>query len=197
MFTEFYQISNPERDREKGLGLGLSIVIRMSKLIGCPIDIRSEPGRGSTFAVTAQAGTAGTVPSATPGFPSCEGLRVLVVDDEAAVLVAMRALLEKWHCEILTADSLTEAVNRLNKHQWQPDVVICDYRLRAGETGIEVFDWMRTHFGMNLPCVLITGDTEVDRLKRVQECGYLLLHKPVPPAKLRALLNSIAAKMGR
>ena len=192
VFAEFYQIGNQERDRQKGLGLGLSIVSRMSNLIGCPIDLRSEPGRGSIFSVTVGAGKTVAVHASTRGFPSCEGLRVLVIDDEAAILVAMSALLEGWRCEMLTAESLVDAANKLTERQWEPDAVFCDYRLRGGENGIEVLDWMSTHFGSDKLYVLITGDTAADRLKMVQECGYLLLHKPVPPAKLRALLNSVA-----
>ena len=192
VFAEFYQIGNPERDRQKGLGLGLSIVARMSNLMGCPIDLRSEPGRGSTFSVTVQVGREAAVAVVTQASPSCAGLRVLVVDDEAAVREAMSLLLEKWQCETLAVDSLADAIGRLTEQAWEPDIVFCDYRLRGGETGIEVLDWMRSNLGEQKPCFLITGDTEAVRLQKVQDSGYLLLHKPVSPSKLRALLNSIA-----
>lgn len=171
VFAEFYQVGNPERSQLKGLGLGLAIVARMSNLIGCPIDLRSAPGRGSRFSVTVQAGKAAAVPAAIQVFSSCAGLRVLVIDDEATILAGVAALLETWRCEVLTAESLADAVGKLTERQWEPDVVLCDYRLRGGESGIDALDWMRKHFGADKPCVLITGDIEAERLIKVQERG--------------------------
>ncbi|MBI4986186.1 MAG: response regulator, partial [Rhodocyclales bacterium] len=194
VFNEFYQIGNPERDRQKGLGLGLAIVARMSNLIGCPVSLRSAPGRGSVFAITVPAGKATALPVAAQVVTSCEGVRVLVIDDDAAALAAINALLDAWRCDTMTAESHADAVSRLTERQWEPDVVICDYQLRGGESGIDALDWMRVHFDKNLPCVLITGNIEAERLQRVRESGYPLLHKPVPPAKLRALLNGVLPK---
>jgi CheY-like chemotaxis protein len=75
--------------------------------------------------------------------------------------------------------------------QWQPEFAIGDFRLRAGETGIAVLDWLRDHFDASLPGIIITGDTAADRLQEVTSSGYRVLHKPVSPAKLRALLRNI------
>lgn len=191
IFEEFYQIGNPERDRTKGLGLGLAIVRRLSQLLKLPMSMRSRVGRGTVFSLTVPAGTArpqvrAETPDAATWFNS---LRVLVVDDEPDVRLALALLLRGWGCDVVEAESHVDAVAAIQSMQWQPQFAIVDFRLREGETGVVVLDWLREHFDSRLPGVIITGDIAADRLNEVRSSGYLVLHKPVSPAKLRALLR--------
>ncbi|HTY99815.1 MAG TPA: hybrid sensor histidine kinase/response regulator, partial [Rhodocyclaceae bacterium] len=194
IFDEFYQIGNQERDRKKGLGLGLAIVRRLTRLLGLSLSLRSRVGRGSVFSLTVPAGilvakARAEVQDVRVDF---DALRVLVVDDETDVRLALTLLLRGWGCDVLDAESHVQAVAAMEAHQWQPEFAIVDFRLRDGETGIAVLDWLREHFGTPLPGILITGDIAADRLQEVKSSGYRLLHKPVSPAKLRALLRNLS-----
>ena len=195
IFHEFVQINNPERDREKGLGLGLAIVRRLSVLLDYPVEVKSRLGRGSLFSIELPAGylaeTSARGDMDVGGLGGFDGLRVLVVDDEPGVLSATGRLLTGWGCEALLAESLGEAASRLKRDHWEPQFVLCDYRLREGATGVDALDWLRSLYGERLPCLLITGDIEAERLRAVRESGYTILHKPVQPAKLRALMRGM------
>jgi two-component system, sensor histidine kinase len=196
IFQEYFQLRNPERDRTKGLGLGLAIVRRLANLLQCPISLRAELGRGSCFAIEMPKATAKARlidALANTSVMSGRGL-VMVIDDEIAIREAMNSLLTGWGYEVVTADSGVEMLAYLSKNPVRPDIVICDYRLRGQENGIDVIHSIQSHFDQALPAMLITGDTAVDRLVEAQASGFLLLHKPVPNGKLRAaIVNLIAA----
>ncbi len=198
IFQEFYQIGNDERDRNKGLGLGLAIVRRLTSLLGTPLQVRSSVGRGSAFSVDVP------VAAAIPFLPvreempgpavSMHGL-VLIVDDEATVLRAMQNLLGSWGLDVIVAGSCQEMLAQLASCEVRPRLIICDYRLREGERGINVIRRLQSEYNDDIPGVLITGDTAPNRLKEAQESGFVLLHKPVPNAKLRATLTSLMRPM--
>jgi two-component system, sensor histidine kinase len=196
IFREFYQLENPERDRRKGLGLGLAIVERLSRLLDHPVELRSTVGKGSMFAITVPLGAAEdyipieTGPD-TAGVFDLSGSLVLVIDDEGAVQEGMAALLRKWQCEVLTAGSGKEMLQQLVTVQRLPDLIICDYRLRAGENGIEVVEMLRNEFNVDIPAVLVTGDTAPDRLRDAEASGLPILHKPLNPARLRTLIANL------
>jgi signal transduction histidine kinase/CheY-like chemotaxis protein len=194
VFEEFYQVGNPERDRAKGLGLGLAIVKRLSALLDCPLTLASEPGRGSVFklSVPLYDGSGveeGTSSDAAPLAPS-PGL-ILVIDDELAIQDAMRSLLTDWGHEVITAGSCEEMLARVADRQTRPDLIICDYRLRGAENGIEVIERLQSEYNHDIPAMLVTGDTGPERLHEAQRSGYLLLHKPVPRGKLRAAIGNL------
>lgn len=192
IFGEFVQLGNPERDREKGLGLGLAIVSRLGKLLGCAIGLASAPGRGSTFSVAVPAGTCAARQELPPSDVPRASVRVLMIDDEASARDSVTALLRTWRYETMTAESLEDAVQKLEETGWLPDIVLCDLRLRGDEIGTEVLAKLRERFDAEMPCVLITGDIAADRLKIVQESGFPVLHKPVAPSRLRAVIGSLA-----
>lgn len=199
VFDEFYQIGNPERDRKRGLGLGLSIVAHLSALLGCPIALASDVGRGTTMAVSVPVGTAAVDLPRTESqvdVSSYDGLRVLVIDDEGEVRIAMETILRKWGCDPLSAESLVAAVGKMGERQWEPELAISDYRLRGEENGLDVLAWLREQYGEGLPCLLVTGDIEAKRLEAVRESGFPVLHKPIAPAKLRALIGGLAPRGG-
>jgi signal transduction histidine kinase len=196
IFREFYQLENPERDRRKGLGLGLAIVQRLSLLLDHPVELRSAVGKGSMFAITVPLGARENyVPIEsnpdTAGVFDLAGALVLVIDDEGAVQEGMAALLRKWQCEVFTAGSGKEMLQQLVSVQRLPDLIISDYRLRGGENGIEVVELLRNEFNMDIPALLVTGDTAPDRLRDAEASGLPILHKPLNPARLRTLIANL------
>jgi signal transduction histidine kinase/CheY-like chemotaxis protein len=193
VFEEFYQLSNPERDRAKGLGLGLAIVRRMGGLLGCPVALRSVPGRGSVFSVLvplAAAVPAEPAPLAPPP-PAVRGALILVIDDDAAALTAVSVALRQWGHEVVTAATPAEMLERTARLRAVPDLLICDYRLPGETDGIRAIQALRGEFNEDIPAMLITGDTAPDRLREAQDSGILLLHKPVAYGRLRAAIGNL------
>lgn len=195
IFQEFFQLDNLERDRKKGLGLGLAIVKRLCDLLDHPIHVVSQPGRGSKFTIEMPIGQAtvktqaeSVVPQVSG--PAVTGAFILVIDDEVDVLDGMDALLRSWGCHVLTATSGDEALKKMADHERPLDIIISDYRLRNGETGIKVMQRLQAEIGEKIPGILITGDVASDRLREADESRYRLLHKPVHPTALRAALYS-------
>ena len=197
VFQEYYQLDNPERDRTKGLGLGLAIVRRLTELLGCKLQLRSQPGKGSCFEVTFPlAGDASGLAELQPQAFS-EGLAqglIIVIDDELAIRQAMSSLLTGWGYNVVAAGCGDEAIEMLSRFPVPPDLVICDYRLRNRENGIEVIERLRSEFNETIPAMLVTGDTAPDRLAEAKASGLLLLHKPLPNAKLRAAIVNLMRK---
>ena len=195
IFEEFYQLGNPERDRNKGLGLGLAIVKRLEQLLGYKVDVKSALCKGSLFSVEVPLGER---MAAQPALQEVGGRAsynfdselVVVVDDEMAVRESVQILLELWGCEVIAAGS-TEEAQELLRNSRPPSLIIADYRLRGNATGIEAIQSIQTMFRANIPGVLITGDTGPERLREAKASGYQLVHKPVAPAKLRSILNLI------
>jgi two-component system, sensor histidine kinase len=187
IFEEFFQVSNPERDRRNGLGLGLAITRRLAALLDCPLVFRTTPGRGSAFLLQAPIAVfeaeAPVVGEPNTALGTGAGL-VLVVDDEVSVQDAMRASLESWGYDVETAEAASEALERLRGRR--PDLIFCDWRLRGRDTGDGVVQAIRTAFGSDIPAVLITGDTTPALLQQINGTGLMLLHKPVVAGKLRA-----------
>ncbi|MDB6091448.1 MAG: hybrid sensor histidine kinase/response regulator [Gammaproteobacteria bacterium] len=196
IFREFHQLENPERDRRKGLGLGLAIVERLAKLLDHPVELRSVVGKGSMFAITVPLGAQeNCVPlESSPdavGVFDLAGALVLVIDDEGAVQEGMAALLRKWKCEVLTAGSGQEMLEQLVPLQRRPDLIVCDFRLRGAENGIGVVEMLRNEFNVDIPALLVTGDTAPDRLRDAEASGLPILHKPLNPARLRTLIANL------
>lgn len=198
IFQEFFQLANPERDRTKGLGLGLAIVERLAHLLNHHLDLASTPGRGSVFAVEALRAESRPVTDilnamqAVPG--ALDNVFAVVIDDEAMVREGMRGLLTSWGCHVLTAASGEEALARLEEHERMPDLIISDYRLPDNETGIEAIQRIQASLPVEIPAVLISGDTAPERLTEAKASGYHLLHKPVQPARLRTLLSRVLSE---
>ena len=195
VFEEFFQLDNPERDREKGLGLGLAIVRRLSLLLDCPVTLNSEPGKGSVFRIAVPLSDAASVASEPPPLAASPaastGGLILVVDDEPAIQEAMRSLLGGWGYDTIVAASCAQMLERVADCPSRPDLIICDYRLRAGENGIATIQRLQSEFNAEIPAMLVTGDTAPDRLREALESGFLLLHKPVPRGRLRAAIRNL------
>ena len=195
IFAEFYQLNNPERDRGKGLGLGLAICNRTCQLLNHRIELYSKPQRGSVFKILASIGQVRTQDQSTPKKQKSVELEnplILVVDDETNILNAMDAVLQTWGCDVLTAVSGAAAIEILANHPHRvPDLLICDYRLREGETGLDVITKLHEELNQEVPAIIMTGDTAPDSIRETQASGYALLHKPVKPTELRNTIHDL------
>jgi len=197
VFQEFRRFATgPET--EHGLGLGLSIVERIGRILQHPISLSSELTRGTVFSVQVPRGRSPApsapvdyVPSRGPS--KLEQALVLCVDNEASVLDGMKTLLESWSCRVLLAPGLPEAIELLAARATKPDILIVDYHLDRNGDGVHCIESLRRRFGAELPALLVTAD----RSDAVRSCATSIdlpiLHKPVKPAALRALLMRLLA----
>jgi two-component system, sensor histidine kinase len=196
IFQEFCQLDNPERDRRNGLGLGLAIVERVAKLLDHAIELRSVVGKGSRFSVTVPRGRPeDRVSAAAPVQPLLDadvaGTLILLIDDEIAVRDGMQEQMLRWRCEVISAGSGAEIIEKTADLQHPPDLIVSDYRLRGEENGIRLAARLREEFNAEIPALIVTGDTGPERLREAQASGLHILHKPLNPARLRALIASL------
>jgi len=177
IFEEFYQLTNPHRDRKEGFGLGLSIVKRTLGLLNLDWKIESEVGSGTTFTLT--------LPSSVESIKqdslvdddiSLAGLKILAVDDEVEVAFGTKTLLEEMGCDVMIASGTDEAVEAARTQK--PDVLLVDFRLRDDDTGLATVNTVREIYP-GLPAIMISGDTAPDRIREANDAGLELLHKPV------------------
>ncbi len=197
VFKEFHQLGNPERDRRKGLGLGLAIVERISAAMDAKVTLRSVPGRGSVFRLWLECYQGGVVEDnqQLSSSKNLQGMRVLVIDDEEPVRVGMQELLGSWGCICYSADAVSTALQcvALLGMDEQPEVILADYRLREGATGGQAISALRAYLTMRghqatLPAIIITGDTAPERIREARNTDAMLLHKPVSASALQQAL---------
>lgn len=204
VFEEFHRLANSNSQSKRGLGLGLAIVDRIARVLGHEIKLRSVPGSGSCFEVIVPraVGTSQLKDAAAPreqrSAASLDAEPILCVDNEADILDGMRGLLGKWGAEPLTASTLEEATLELMRLKEQrgrrPAILLVDYHLDNGVTGIEVIRALRDEAGAELPAVILTADHSQAVTEQIEAAGLTLLHKPVKPAALRALINRILTR---
>lgn len=193
IFREFERLA-PAARTARGLGLGLSIVERISKVLDHPVTVRSQQGKGSVFSVTLPAAPASALAINTTGSDPVrqtqplDGMLVLAIDNEPRILEGLRALLEGWGCRVITAADGEEAGAALAQEIVIPHGVIADYHLDQGD-GLSAISVLRNEFGMELPAVLITADRTNEVREAAEASGVRVLNKPVRPAALRALLS--------
>ena len=204
VFEEFHRLSEGAERTKRGLGLGLAIVDRIARLLGHEVSLRSELGTGSCFEVVVPRGR--DVGSATDAVPvhemrpatSIGGQYIICIDNEEDILDGMRGLLERWGARPLTASNQGEALDELERlrHETErvPALLLVDYHLDDKVTGLDVIRALRTAAGIDLPAAILTADHSVEVSKLVRDAGIALLHKPVKPAALRALINRILSR---
>ncbi len=195
IFEEFHQLSNPERDRSKGLGLGLAIVQRTASLLGHSISMVSHPDRGSTFSIKVDQAFITDSPSfITPEVENKikqNSTFMIVIDDEASVREGTQSLLQLWGCDVITAANKQEALVQIRQQKRSPDGIIADYRLRKNHTGVEAIRAIHAEFNSDIPALIVTGDIAAEHLREVNNSGFQVLHKPVAPVKLRTFLRNV------
>jgi signal transduction histidine kinase len=199
IFEEFYQVPGSQgvaSHERKGLGLGLAIVKRLAGLIDAPISLRSQPGRGTVFTLELPPGkavpaTAQTLPGKGPPGLTLDGRLIVVVEDEPAVRAGLEALLRGWGATIVSFDSVAGCqawAARCAAGDAGPDLMIIDYRLDDGRTGVDAIGVLRERFGPAVPAIVVTGSTMTGHDKEAQDEDFHVLVKPVVPNKLRAMI---------
>ncbi|WP_343313566.1 PAS domain-containing hybrid sensor histidine kinase/response regulator [Brucella sp. BE17] len=195
VFREFTRLDEGIREAE-GLGLGLSIVDRIARLLSFPLSVASVPGKGTSFTL-----------SMTPSFetvatekltnrrglqPALEltGLDVLCIDNDANILTGMQTLLSGWGCHVATLQNGAALKHFCASRTTPPDVIIADYHL-VHENGLDMVGFAREHFGSEIPAILLTADRSKEVRLRATEEGITLLNKPLRPAALRSLLSHV------
>lgn len=189
VFLEFYQLGNPERNSDNGLGLGLAIAQRLAQTLNDDLTVSSLPRRGSVFRfnlpITRIALSDEHIEQPANLLQPLKA-RVLVIDDDQTTLDGMCQLLSTWGCECDPAESIEEALILADKRA--PDMVISDYRLREMRTGIEAIYSIRARLGTRLPAMIITGDISSDLVREAQARDLPVLHKPVSTNQLYRLI---------
>ena len=203
IFTEFHQLLPRGTGGRQGVGLGLAIVERMVRILGYDIAVSSRPGRGSRFVLTLplepararqEMPRAGGLPGYSDGF---DGVPVLIIDNEPAVLESMQVLLARWGCEVLTAGSKAQALEVLANARRKPALIIADYHLDNELTGYDAIHGVRRFLGQDIPAAIVTADRS-DDTRNLLRAQYLpILNKPVKPNRLRALMTSLLASAGQ
>jgi len=190
IFAEFYRMS-AGRDHPAGLGLGLAIVDRLCRLLQHPLTLDSIVGAGSRFTLTvplaeAQPQAAASANDGQPASFSPGAQLIVVIDDDPLAREGLATLLRTWGFRVVSADSDQAALAALAEIGSRPTLIIADYQLKDGRTGIEAIEQMHDRCRERIPAFLISGDTAPDVLREVQESGYHMLYKPVTPMALRA-----------
>ena len=207
IFEEFYQVSNdaPPLDptQRKGLGLGLAIVRRLARVLDAPLRLRSVPGRGTMFSIEIALGQRPKPSEPSVQLRSAIGLTldrrlIVIVEDDPGVVGGLLVLLKSWGADVIAFDSYGAAAEWAGaaaaRKMIRPDLLIVDFRLESGHTGLEVIQAMRGAFGSALPAVIVTGSLMSNQEGEAHAHDFHLLLKPVVPTKLRAM---IAFKLGQ
>lgn len=192
VFKEFYQLDLDQRQLVRGVGLGLSIVKRLSALLGLQVQLVPTSTGGTRASLTIscaelveeQESIAEGVPFWSTGPCELSGLIVVFIDDDEAIRHGMHALLNQWRCRAICAADADEALAQLADLQIQPDFIIGDYQLSGSRSGLDAIQTLRTEFDEGLPGILVSGATSPDDLLDINASGLLYLTKPVRPEKL-------------
>jgi signal transduction histidine kinase/CheY-like chemotaxis protein len=192
IFLEFYQVDNPERDQNKGLGLGLSIVKRLCALQNWPLSLDSGVGVGSCFSFKVTEGEREKI-KITDTIDMNKNLGavdIIIIDDHEGIRFSLSNMLSNWGCKVSSfesADNACEAIQQLPT--WKPNLIISDYRLRNNLTGIEAIDKVKTTLNYPIEAIIISGDTAPEEIKKIKKSGLSVFHKPVKPGKLRVIVS--------
>jgi signal transduction histidine kinase len=197
IFEEFRRIDVPDADSARGLGLGLAIADRTARLLGHPLSLRSWPGVGSVFAITVPIGDRAALAPApaarTQGPDRVAGATVVCLENDPAVLSALQALLREWGCNVIALRDRQSAESRLGNGAAVPDLMLIDYHLDGGVSGISVAQELRSAWRVDVPGIVITADHTQHAKQAAAIDGYQVLPKPIKPAALRALMNRMLA----
>lgn len=198
IFKEFNRVQHDNSGRDKGLGLGLAIVDKMSGILDHRIAVQSTPGAGSCFSVLVPYGHLDRpqIAVAAPALwqelanEQLRNRRVLVIDNEYSICEAMQLLLEGWGCEVITALSYADVAEQAEQLQ-KLDLIVADYHLNDNKTGLEAVHRIETELKISAPVLMITANYDNDLKQEIRALGYRLMNKPVRPAKLKAVIQHL------
>ena len=198
IFEEFHRGAASERSGGAGFGLGLAIVRRMSDSLEHELELQSRVGTGSRFSITAPYAApiskAEPKAAATPADNSYLVARpLIVIDNDLSVLGAMQTLLSRWGADVRLARDLDDVNEILSDQSFSPAIILADYHLDGSVLGIEAVARIRQSFGSDVPAILITADRNQATAEAARQFDCALLHKPVRPAELRALMQHLLA----
>ena len=195
VFSEFYQLKNPERDRNKGLGLGLAIVKKLTTLMDHQLSLSSVESNGCTFSIQLSGSEAPLITSLLSDQTiDISGVFIVVVDDDPDICEAMSITLKRWGCEVIICNSTQELIDEFNHLKYSaPDVIIADYRLRDNLTGVDTIKQVRAFFDDHIPAIIMSGDAGETVIK---ESAGLLCHyqqKPISLPDLKKLIKEVTS----
>ncbi len=191
IFDEYRQLDQGQHYQGMGLGLGLSIVKLLAELLHLKLEVRSVPGKGSRFGVLVPLSRESAVRShevsaRTTSHEELTGT-LLLIDDDEAVLDSTNLFLEVSGFTVLTARSASEAMTTLGNTV--PDLVITDYGLAQQETGVDLLKRIRKHLGLEVPAIVITGDTSLQKELREVVTDIQIVCKPIDSQTLLELIK--------
>ncbi|WP_235901860.1 ATP-binding response regulator [Alcanivorax sediminis] len=198
IFEEFKRGKQAARFHERGLGLGLAIVEKISQILAHPLSVSSIPDKGSRFTLTLPVAqpseyVARTLSADELAGQSLAGLRTWVVDNDEAICLGMKTLLEGWGCEVVVAESLAALRAKVDTSRDKADVLLMDYHLDPDmDDGITVARFINDGRAVPLPVLLVTADRSADLKKRCARNGYRQVYKPLKPLKLKMALQQFA-----
>jgi two-component system, sensor histidine kinase len=197
IFEEFFQVGVARNTTREGYGLGLAIVQRIAKLLGFRVDVKSQLGKGSTFALelpqtseNVTTGRAETCDSSTQASKPMQSGKILVTEDEPAVLRATRLLLELEGYQVIPTANREEALERAREHP-NIDLLVSDYHLKEDQTGLDVICTVREVLTRNIPAILVTGDTSTAIRRLPRDAGLRLASKPIDADELLNLIHEL------
>ena len=199
IFQDYYQLANPSRDPTRGLGLGLSIVERMAKLLEHKITVRSSPGKGSMFAIELPFAGRGQPersvrPAARRETVELDQATIVLIEDDETMLATGTRLLRMWGAKVIAGPSCEAVLELLEGQRAKPDIVIADYRLANNQNGLETIREIKAFLGRDIPSIVMTGDTDPEVTSMIEDSGSALAHKPFDPVDLEALIAKLIGK---
>jgi two-component system CheB/CheR fusion protein len=199
VFDEFHQVDNPARERERGFGLGLTIVRELGQLLGHEVKVQSWPGKGSVFSVLVPRGLLDEVEAdnratLAPAARST-GCTIALIEDDPDVRAALETLLIEAGHTVISASDCHSALELATDGAILPDLILTDYTLPGGMNGIEVLATLREQFKRDVPCIVLTGDISIGALAQIEPADCLLLSKPVAAADLHAAIRKLTPQV--
>jgi len=183
IFKEFTQLDNPERDRQRGLGLGLAIVQRLCELMSVKIELDSQPLAKGTNELAAESKPVTRLKLLNE--------IIVVIDDETEIREGMCRMVERWRATVVDAESADEAITKLDELGLEPSLILSDLRLRENQNGIDAINKIREEFNSDIAAILITGDTSPEQIELADASNIPVLNKPVGPALLHDAIQSL------
>jgi signal transduction histidine kinase/ActR/RegA family two-component response regulator len=196
IFEEFYQLPDTSRSRGQGLGLGLAIVRRTAELLDYQLSARSSIGVGSVFGIQLPIATLDQFRQMPPASshgqdPVLAGAFIVVVDDDQESRFATEAIFKSWRCHVIAGSCGAAVRHELASHLRQPDLIVADYWLSSGETGIAVIEDLRSDAEMRIPAIILTADHDVARAATSKNCDIVFLQKPANAQRIRRIVMEL------